>query len=324
MPHIWDYRDVREYLKRQARAEWPPLIITVAPTGGIQGKESNPNLPETPKEQAEETCAAYQAGASVVHLHARSKEKGYAESTSKPEDYRYLNRLIRDKCPDIVVANTTGASAGMSMEERMKSLEALPEIASLNMGPSPVRFALKKRLPPLAGRLEDVIYDGLAPSVLQPWKETEFFAKAMLEKAVKPELEVYNSGQFWLVHNLVEQGLVKPPYLVQLVMGFQGGTYPTPKNLLFLSEHAPMPCLLNVAGVGAAQLALNTLSIMMGWHVRTGMEDNVYYRKGEMVKSNAEFVARIVRIAKELNREVATPQQTREMLGISKSPRRYD
>jgi len=323
LPHVWDYRDVREYLKRQAKSEWPPLIITVAPTGGGQGKETNPNLPETPEEQADETYAAYQAGASVVHLHARSKEKGYADGTSRPEDYRYLNGLVRDKCPDIVIANTTGASAGMPMEERIKCLEAFPEMASLNMGPSPVRYTLKKRLPPLAGRPEDIIYDGIDPFILQPWKETELFAKAMLEKDVKPELEVYNSGQFWLVHNLIDQGLIKPPYIIQFVMGFQGGTYPTPKNMLFLGEHAPQPCVLNIAGVGAAQLTLNTLGIIMGWHVRTGMEDNIYYKRGEKTKSNADLVARIVRIAKELNREIATPQQAREMLSI-KSPRSYN
>jgi 3-keto-5-aminohexanoate cleavage enzyme len=300
------------------------LIISIAPGGGAQGKEVNPSLPESPEEQAAETYAAYQAGASVVHVHARLREKGYAEGSSRREDYRYLNGLIRDKCPDIVIANTTGGTFGMPMEERVTALEALPEMASLNMGPSPVRFTLKKRPPPLVGRPEDVAFDGIDPFMPHPWSETELFARAMLEKKVKPELEIYNSGQFWLVYNLVDQGLVEPPYFLQFVMGYQGGTYPTPKNTLFMAELAPQPCLLNIAGVGAAQLTLNTYAIIMGWHVRTGMEDNIYYRRAEKVRTNADLVLRIVRIARELNREIATPSQAREMLGIPKSPRRYN
>lgn len=256
-----------------------------------------------------------------MHLHARSRDSGYTESSSRAEDYRHLNGLIRDKCPDIVIANTTGGSVGMSMEERARALDALPEVASLNMGGFSYRMTLRKRLPPLEGRPKDQTVDGID---LVYWRETELFARTMSEKGIKPELEVYHSGQYWLVDNLIEQGLIKPPYFIQFVAGFSGGTYPTPKNLLFMSELAPQPCLLNVAATGAAQLPLNTFAIMMGWHARTGMEDNIYYKRGEKVRSNADLVARVVRIARELNREVATPSQAREMLGISKSPRRYN
>lgn len=320
----WDYRDIREYLKRQARAEWPPLMITVAPTGGVHGKEMNPNLPESPEEQAEETYAAYQAGASIVHVHARLKDTGYADVSSSSEDYRHLNALIREKCPDMIINNTTGGGYGMPLEQRIKSLDALPEMASLNLGPLPVKFTLRKRSPPLTGRPEDVDLDVTDPEMPHPWQETELLSKTMLQKGIKPELELYNDGQLWLVHNLVDKGLLKQPYFIQLVLGTSGGTYSTPKTAMFMVDLLPQPCLVNVAGMGGAQLTVNTVGIIMGWHIRTGMEDNVYYKRGEKAKTNADLVARIVRIAKEVNREIATPSQAREMLGISKTPRSYN
>jgi 3-keto-5-aminohexanoate cleavage enzyme len=106
-------------------------------------------------------------------------------------------------------------------------------------------------------------------------------------------------------------------------MGVQAGTYPTPKNLIWLSELVPQQSLINVAGVGPSQLPLDTLAILLGLHSRTGLEDNIYFKRGELAKSNAQLVDRIVRIAKELNREIATPAEARQMLGISMHPRKY-
>ncbi len=321
--NFWDYRDPRVYLKKNARTDWPPLIISVAITGGIQGKEASPYLPESAEEQAASTYECYQAGASIVHVHARDPKIGYADTSGNPEDFKRVNALIRDKCPDIVINNTTGGSFGMPMEARVKILDAIPEMATLNCGPNPFRMTLKKREPPLSGRPSDVHAEGvdlITPSV---WRENELFAKIMMEREIKPEIELYSSGQFWLIDNLVNQGLLKTPYFIQLVMGVQAGTYPTPKNLLWLSELVPQPSLINVAGIGPSQLPLDTMGIMLGFHVRTGLEDNTYYKRGELAKSNAQLVERIVRIAKELNREVATPSQTRQMLGISMHPRKY-
>jgi 3-keto-5-aminohexanoate cleavage enzyme len=224
--NFWDYRDPRLYLKKAAKTEWPPLIVTVAITGGVQGKEVSPFLPESPEEQAESTYECYQAGASIVHIHARNPAIGYADTSGDPEDFKRVNALVRDKCPDIIINNTTGGSYGQPMESRVKILDALPEIATLNCGPNPIRMTLKKREPPLSGRPEDIHAEGvdlITPSV---WREQELFAKIMIERKIKPEIELYSSGHFWLIDNLVNQGLLETPYFIQLVMGFKQALMP--------------------------------------------------------------------------------------------------
>jgi 3-keto-5-aminohexanoate cleavage enzyme len=305
------------------RQELPPLIVSVALTGGVHGKEVNPNLPETPEEQAQQTYQAYKAGASIVHIHARDPKKGYAAPSIDPEHYRTINKKIRELCPDIIINNTTGGGLGqLTTEERMRSLEADPEIASLNLGPLAWKALLKKRNPPLSGRPEDVLMDSIWPPTFS-WGETELFAKRMLEKNIKPELEVYHQGQFQLLYNLIEKNLIRAPYLIQFVMGAPSGVLPTPNNLMSMLSHVPQGSIVSVIGTGPFQLPLTTVAIAMGLHVRVGLEDNIYYKKGVLAKSNAELVERTVRIAKELNREIATPAQAREMLGLPKVPKKY-
>lgn len=319
----WDYRDTRLYLKKAARADWPPLIVTVAITGGVQGKEVSPYLPETPEEQAQSTYEAYQAGASIVHVHARDPAVGYADTSGDPERFKHVHRLIRDKCPDIIINDTTGGSYGMPMEARVKLLDALPEMATLNCGPNPIRTTMKKRSPPLTGRPEDIHVEGLDLITPSIWKEQELFCKIMNEREIKPEVELYSIGDFYLLDSIISQGLLKPPYFMQFVMGVPCGDYPTPKSLLRLADMVPQPALINVAGVGGHQLPLDTMAILLGFHARTGIEDNVYYKRGELAKSNAQLVERVVRIAKELNRQIATPTQARQMLGMSLHPRKW-
>jgi 3-keto-5-aminohexanoate cleavage enzyme len=312
-----------EFLEMVRKQEMPPLIITVALTGGVQGKEVNPNLPETPEEQAQQAYEAYKAGASIVHIHARDPEKGYASPSINPAHYREINRRIRELCPDIIINNTTGGGLGtLTTEERMRSLEADPEIASLNLGPLAWRALLKKREPPLSGRPTDVLMDSIWPPTFS-WAETELFAQRMREKNIKPELEVYHQGQFQLVYNLIRKGLIEKPYLIQFVMGAPSGVLPTPSNLLSMLGHAPVGSIISVIGIGPYQLPLTTMAIAMGLNIRVGLEDNIYYKKGELCKSNAQLVERAVRIAKELNRDIATPMQAREILGLPKEPKKY-
>ncbi|MEM2868032.1 MAG: 3-keto-5-aminohexanoate cleavage protein [Candidatus Bathyarchaeia archaeon] len=318
----WNYNDPLEYVQRVRRGTLPPLIISVALTGGVHGKEVNPNLPETPDEQAQQAYEAYLAGASIVHVHARDPKTGYATPSTSPDDYRIINRKIRELCPDIIINNTTGGGLGLSTEERMRSLEADPEIASLNMGPLAWKALLKKREPPLTGRPEDVLVDSIWPPTFS-WRETELFAQKMLEKNIKPEMEVYHQGQFQLVYNLIEKNLVRPPYLIQFVMGPPSSVLPTPQNLISMLYHAPPNSIISVAAIGPFQTLLATIAIAMGLHVRVGLEDNIYYRRGELAKSNAQLVERIVRISKELDRPIATPAQAREILGIPKEPKKY-
>lgn len=318
---VWEYTNQLEWTKHWAKGTLPPLIISVAITGGMQGKEINPNHPETAEEQAEQTYECYKLGASMVHVHCR-KPNNPAQMTDNPRDYIRVNGLIREKCPEIIINNTTGGGIeGAETEEsRLIALQANPEICSLDMGPLAVRGMAKRREPPLTGRPKDIVFDG-ASSI--SFGETERFAKAMLDKGIKPELEVFHHGQYWLVHNLIEKGLVKPPYYIQFCMGASSGAYPTPKYLLHMLETAPMPSVFHVLGVGHYQTAMITMGILLGIHVRTGMEDNVLYKRRELCKSNAQLVEKVVRIARELERDIATPKQARQILGVSEKPSKY-
>lgn len=316
--YLWDFKNSYEWM-RKIRKGMPPLIISVAITGGIQGKEMNPNLPETMEEQAEQTHEAYKAGASIVHIHARCPDNP-CQVSSDPRVFREINGLIREKCPDIIINNSTGGGPGLSLEEKMAGIYAGPELASLNCGPFVTRTILPPRKPPLWGRDQEVVRDVSTPIT---YGDTERYARAMLENNVKAELEVYNPGQLWLVNNLIQKDLIRKPYLIQFVMGFQSGSYPTPKNLLAFVDELPPHALFEVIGVGNYQLPMITMAIILGGHVRTGMEDTVYYKKGQLCENNAELVERVVRLARELNREVAYPMQAREMIGISPEPSTY-
>ena len=317
---IWDCRDQYGWINRVAKGTLPPLIISVAITGGVQGKEVNPNIPESAEEQAEQTYECYKLGACVVHVHCR-KPDNPAQTTGNHADYRRVNGLIREKCPDIIINNTTGGGEGLTKEEeRLSAVEANPEICSLDVGPLAFKFGIKRREPPLSGRPKDIVFDDVSPVT---FGETERFAKAMLERGIKPEIEVFHPGSWWFVYNLIEKGLVKPPYFIQFCMGLSSGAHPTPKNLLHMLETAPMPSIFSVLGVGHYQTPMITMGILLGIHVRTGLEDNVLYKRRELSKSNAQLVERVVKIARELERDIATPKQARQMLGVSEKPSKY-
>jgi 3-keto-5-aminohexanoate cleavage enzyme len=316
----WDYGSPREYLRIHEKFEMPPLIITCAITGGWQGKEANPNVPETPEEQAKSTLEAYEAGASIVHVHARDPKKGYADAVGSKEIYYDINKRIRELCPDIIINNTTGGGPGMSIEERLQAVYAKPEMCSLNMGTLTMRGLYKARKPPLTGRDQDVAVESVFKNT---YTDTERFAKEMLDRNVKPEMETFGDGNWYLIDNLISKQLLKPPYWVCLVLGMQSATPPTPWHLMSQTAYATPNTMFNIIGIGVHQVPLTTFAMIMGMHIRVGMEDNVYYARGAKAKNNAELVARAVRIAKDLNRPVATPSEAREMLGISKTPTKY-
>jgi len=316
--YIWDYRDPYAWMEK-VRKGLPPLIISAAITGGVHGKEYNENLPETPQEQAEQTYDAYKAGASIVHVHARNPEIWWMTS-SNPDDYLKANALIREKCPDIIINNTTGGGPEMTMEQRMASIYANPELCSLNLGPFVLKVPMKERAEPIPSPRPAVLVDRCVPA---SYEDISNFAREMKAKGVKPEMELYHPGMYWVVQDLIMQGLIDPPYDIQYVMGFQTSSFPTPANLLGLINELPPQSIFFAIGVGHFQLPMNVMAIMLGGHVRVGLEDNVYFARGRKMQSNAEAVSRIARIAKEMNREIATPQQAREMLGISQEPSQY-
>jgi 3-keto-5-aminohexanoate cleavage enzyme len=314
--YCWKYADAYQYMERVQEC-MPPLIICVACNGGVQGKEYNENLPETADEIADSVYEAYQAGATLVHIHARDP-RNLVSGARETEVWYEVNRKVRDRCPDIIINNTTGGSLDMSMEERLSCLDARPEVASLNLVPDMSKFFLKKRKPPLPNPRPAIEYDDCIPF---SYKLITHFAKEMKKRSIKPELETYHPGGAWVIRDLIEQELIEKPYFIQTVMGYQTSSFPTVDNVMNLLREFPENTLWLCSGIGINQLPMTTLAIILGGHVRVGMEDNIYYRRGEKLNSNAQAVERTVRIAHELNREIATCAQAREMIGLPATPK---
>ena len=272
------------------------VIITVAQTGAIVNKKINPSVPEQPEEIAASALACYNEGAAIVHVHARDAA---GENSASVDIFRDIHQRIRALCP-MVIQDSTGGGPNLTQDERVACLDAAPEMASLNMG-SMMRTSGK--------------YAGV------PWSnmphEIENFVGRMNERGIKPEMEVYSHAMLRDVQNLIDKGLVKKPYYIDLVLGmrYQGACDATPKILLSLIDMLPADAYFNCAAVGPAQLPLTTLAMLMGGCVRVGLEVNAYYRKGELA-SNAQLVARAVRIARELGKEPATPDEARQILGL--------
>jgi 3-keto-5-aminohexanoate cleavage enzyme len=321
----WDYADPRQYLEsaRYGAESLPPLIVTVAITGGVQGKEVNAALPETPAEQARSTYDAWNAGASVVHVHARRRDNPSLMS-HETERYLEINTLIRERCPDIVINNTMTGDVVDTPDGHCRfewgSLSARPEMVALDCGPVAYRLKLARREPPLNGRDEDIVVDDI---FLTTYGELEALVDRMAELGIKPEFELYNSGQYSVLDALLVRPTVEKPYLVQFVLGAQNANYPTPMDLLHMVERLPPDSLFSTIGIGSHQLPLCALSIVLGGHVRVGLEDSIYYARGRKAASNAELVERIVALASLLGREVASPERARQMLGLRADPSEY-
>lgn len=308
---VWRYENGKAFLEKN-RTSMPPAIICCACNGGIQGKEYNENLPESPEEIADSVHKAYEAGASMVHVHARDPEN-LSRAARTAEAWIEVNRKIRERCPGIIICDSTGGGIDMTMEQRLACLEAQPEVASLNLCPDMSHFRFKARKPPLPNPHDAYEYDDCVPF---SYKQIRWYAAEMKGRGIKPELEYYHPGCAWVIEFLIEERLIKPPYWIQTVMGYQTSSWPTTDNLLQLLRDLPQDTLWLCSGIGPAQLPMTTIAMLLGGHVRIGLEDNVYYRRGEKAKSNAQLVERTVRLLHELNREVATPQQAREMLDL--------
>lgn len=268
-----------------------PLIVTAALTGGVHGKEANPNVPETPAEVAEAAAAAEEAGASILHLHAREDSGERAFST---ERFQELTEAVRAATDDVIVQHSTGGTAAPdALRAEPLRTDPAPEMASLDMGPL-------NRYQHLTSENTRALVDALH--------------EEMQARGIKPELEVFNGGH--LNESLrIWDDLDDPPY-VNLVFGGGTTTIPSPRNLLNMVENLPDGTEFNVLAFGPHQLPLTTMGTLMGGHVRVGLEDNLYYGKGEQAESNARLVERTVRIAEELGRPVATPAEAREILAL--------
>ena len=270
-----------------------PVIVSVAPTGGMHGKEANPHLPEQPEEIVEDVKACREAGAAIVHVHAREED---GSATHDPERFQEVVDRIREEVPDILINFTTGGrELGMDRLQPVLEVEPHPDMATVDLGPLNTRG--------------DMISKNTRG-------QDEEYAKLMRERGVKPELEVFGPGHLTEAHNLVEKGLVDPPYWHTLILGMQTGTIPHPRNLQNMVDNLPENSEWQAMAIGRHQLPLTTLGIVLGGHVRVGMEDNVYYRYGELAESNAQLVRRTVEIAERLERPIASPDEAREILGL--------
>ena len=266
------------------------LIITACLTGAEVTREQQPNLPLTPEEIAEAAYQCFLAGASMVHIHARDEE---GNPTQDYETYKQIKEKIEEKC-NIIFQPSTGGATWHTPQQRMQPIELKPEMATLSLGTC--NFG------------DDVF--------MNTEENIKLFAKRMNELGVKPELECFEKGMVDTALRLAKKGLINSPMHFDFVLGVPGAIGAEIRDLLYMVESIPAGSTWTAAGVGRYQLPINMATILMGGHVRTGFEDNVYFKKGELATSNAQLVERIARLSKELGREVATPDEARVILGL--------
>lgn len=270
------------------------LIITAAICGAEVTKENNPAVPYTVEEIGREAEAAYRAGASIIHLHVRQDD---GTPTQDKERFRLCIEEIKRRCPDVIIQPSTGGAVGMSNEERLQPIYLHPEMATLDCGTC--NFG------------GDEIFVNTENAIKE-------FGQKMIELGIKPEVEVFDKGMIDSAIRLQKKGFIKAPMHFNFVMGVNGGISATLRDFDFLMGSIPEGSIFTVSGIGRNQFQVAAMSIVSGGHVRVGFEDNVYISKGVPAKSNGEMVEKVVRLAKELGRVVATPAEAREILGLKK------
>jgi 3-keto-5-aminohexanoate cleavage enzyme len=277
------------------------VVITVAQTGALVNKQMNPAVPEQPDEIAQSAYDCYNEGAAVVHIHARDKN---GINSGDPAIFKEIHEKIREKC-NLIIQDSTGGGSNLSIEQRTSCLEAYPEMASLNMG------TLVRTMGAAAGT-----------TFMNSRMDIENFAKRMNHFGVKPEMEIYNIAMLQEMKILISKGLLIPPYNVSLILGmsYQGALEADPLFLVNYLQYLPDNAYFNTLGIGKYQLGFGIMSMILGGNVRVGLEDNIFYRKGELAKSNAQLVARMVRVARELGIEPCTPDEARKLFGLKPVP----
>jgi uncharacterized protein (DUF849 family) len=295
------------------------VIITAAITGSIHTPTMSPYLPITPREIADEAVRSYEAGAAVCHIHARNPETGQA--TPDVNIIKEIITSIKSRC-NIVICITTGGGFGMTVEQRVAPVSRYrPELASFNAGS--MNFALFPVIPryqswkyewekQFLAMTEDNIF-------ANTFKSMREYCAVFNETGTKPELEIYDSGMVNNIAFMIQAGYLTKPVYIQFVMGVLGGITASPENLLFLVDYARRQIgdfVFSVCVAGRAQFPICTQSLLIGGNCRVGLEDNLYLGKGEMAKSNADQVAKMVRIAHEFGAQPASPDEARKILGL--------
>ena len=271
------------------------VILTVATTGAWPSKKDTPHIPLQPKEIADDVYACWQAGASIAHIHVRDDDD---KSSMDFDKFTETVELIRATDCDIVLNLTTSGQLGLEDEDRMKHIIALkPELASYDCGS--MNWA------------HSTVFEN-SPRFL------EKLGMAMQENNIKPEIEIFDAGMVYNALYYLKKGVLKAPLHFQFVLGAPGGMTATVENLMFLKTLIPADSTWGALGIGRGHLPIMYTTLALGGHVRVGMEDNIYYSKGVLAKSNAEFIERTKRIAVEIDKQIATPDEARAILGLSR------
>ena len=268
-------------------------IITVAPTGAWPSKKDNPAIPLTPQEIADDVYDCWQGGAAVAHLHMRDDQ---GIGTMDEEKFRETVELIRERC-DIVLNLTTSGELNASDEKRMAHLQALkPELGSYDAGS--MNWA------------HTAVF-------LNPPNFLEKLGQTMIDSGVKPEIEIFDPGMMYNSFYYIKKGIIKEPAHYQFVLGAPGGIGATIENLVFLKGLLPENSTWSAFGIGKSATPIMLTTIALNGHLRVGMEDNVYYSKGVLADSNRQFVEKAVRLVREADKEPATPDEARKILGLT-------
>ncbi len=268
------------------------LIITAAICGAEVTKEQNPAVPYTVEEIVREAKSAYDAGAAIVHLHVREDD---GTPTQSRERFRVCMEAIKKAIPDVILIPSTGGAVGMSAEERLQPTELFPEMATLDCGTC---------------NFGDDIFDNSMPMM-------RAFGKRMLENHIKPEYECFEMGHLETILTMAKKGQVPGhPMQFNFVLGVPGCTPATVGNLDWLVRRIPEGSTWTATGIGKNAFTLAAAAIVMGGNVRVGFEDNLYLSRGVLAKSNGELVAKVVRLANELGREIASPAEARKILSL--------
>ncbi len=270
------------------------LIITAAICGAEVTKEHNPTAPYTVAECVREAKSAYEAGASIIHLHVR-----YDDGTPTQDKTRFKEVMdaIKKEIPDVIIQPSTGGAVGMTDDERLQPTELKPEMATLDCGTC--NFG------------GDEVFTNTENTI-------KYFGKRMIELGIKPELECFDKSMIEMALRLQKKGFIELPMHFDFVMGVNGGIGGDLRDFIFMRGSIPPDATYTVAGIGRYEFPLAMAAIIDGGHVRVGFEDNVYLSKGVLAKSNGELVAKVVRMAKELGREIANPDEARRILGLKK------
>ncbi len=294
-------------------------IITAALTGSIHTPSMSPYLPITAQQLIDECLAVYEAGGAVAHIHTRDETTGLPNADQ--DVYQKVATEVKKHC-DLILCTTTGGKLGAPVKERVRVATTLkPELASLNTGS--LNFALFH----IADKISEYKYDWEKPYLAgtddfifpNTFKTMREFLETFETMGTKPEFEIYDMGMINNLAFLIRKGIVKKPVYMQFVLGILGGMPATPENLVYLVDTARRQIgdfVFSVCAAGNRQFPLCTQSLLMGGNARVGLEDNLYLEKGVLAKSNAEQVAKIIRIAGELGIEPATPSEARQILGL--------